>query len=106
MKLERPKYTYHGALVLADEITVVFFTKAAEEFKAPRDYGLSVGCEKHPSSGCSHCLITGRTLELGHGGRRCTYMTGRITPIHDPANIPFEVVCHDLERKPMDCQSR
>jgi hypothetical protein len=69
MKLERPKYTYHGALVLADEITVVFFTKAAEEFEGPRDYGVSVGRERHPSSGCSHCLITGRTLELGHGGR-------------------------------------
>lgn len=24
-----------------------------------------------------------------------------MTPIHEPANIPLLVICHDLERKPV-----
>jgi len=30
-------------------------------------------------------------------------MTSRMTPMQEPANIPFEVMCHDFEMKPALC---
>lgn len=33
--------------------------------------------------------------------RNSRISTRQITPIHEPANIPREVMCHDLVRKPV-----
>lgn len=45
------------------------------------------------------CLNKRRSYSLPSRRRNSRRMTRRTTPIQDPANIPLEVMCHDLAMK-------
>src|SRR5690349_4795544 len=46
------------------------------------------------------CATMKRSYSLPARRRNSRRMTRRITPIHEPANMPLEVMRHELEMKP------
>lgn len=49
---------------------------------------------------CLNCCRMYRSYSLDRRRRNSRHMTRRMTPIQEPANMPWEVMRHDLEMKP------